>query len=350
MRLWIISDTHWGVHSTQQSKWLKVIEDYHNNFFIPLLQKEWKAGDRILHLGDVFDDRSRIDLSVHNACFDWFKTISDLGFQIDVIVGNHDVYRRGDNSIHSLKMIDRLPGLTIHTEPIIPEWNKNILLMPWVEHSRDEKAILKKYETIPYIFCHSELRGAKMNVKSTNYHDERDVVSVDDFRTSQVYSGHIHIRQKNKNFTFVGSPYHMDRNDSGDQKGIYLLDLVSGTEQFFPNNYSPQFVSRTVSTLEDLKGLDAVMSKDWVDLTITEAAINDKTTRKGLESLLEKATPTGVNYEKVKSELTETEIPDVEEFEPGADLLEVSMKYIRETINDDRAVEIVKRAFNNRKN
>jgi hypothetical protein len=32
------------------------------------------------------------------------------------------------------------------------------------------------------------------------------------------FSGHIHIRQVNKNFTFIGSLWQMDRNDYNDQK------------------------------------------------------------------------------------------------------------------------------------
>jgi len=350
MRLWIVSDTHWGVHSTQQARWLKVIKDWHENFFIPLLKAEWREGDRVLHLGDVFDDRSRIDVQIHNTCLDHFETLSRLGYPVDIIVGNHDVYRRGDNSIHSLRMIDRIPGVTIHTDPIVPEWNKDMLLMPWVEHTRDEQAILKKWAGIPHIFCHSELRGAKMNLKSGGFSDTREVVGVEDFKESLVYSGHIHIRQKIGNFTFVGAPYHMDRNDIGDQKGIYRIDLTTGAEDFFPNLYSPQFMTRHINSESDLIGLDDDMKNNWVDLTITESAIADKKTRKSLETLLESATPTGVNYERTKAELTETDIPELEAFEPGTDLLEVSINYIGEVIEDKRAQEIVKTAWSMIKN
>jgi hypothetical protein len=54
------------------------------------------------------------------------------------------------------------------------------------------------------------------------------------------FSGHIHIRQVNKNFTFIGSLWQMDRNDYNDQKGITVF-LSNDTIDFIPNTYSPIF-------------------------------------------------------------------------------------------------------------
>jgi hypothetical protein len=44
----------------------------------------------------------------------------------------------------------------------------------------------------------------------------------------------------------------MDRNDMGDQKGITVLDLVSGKINFEPNTYSPVFKKFQVVNEDDI--------------------------------------------------------------------------------------------------
>ena len=46
--------------------WLNIIEDYFFNFFIPLVKKEYKEGDVLYHLGDVFDNRQSINLAAQD--------------------------------------------------------------------------------------------------------------------------------------------------------------------------------------------------------------------------------------------------------------------------------------------
>ena len=69
---------------------------------------------------------------------------------------------------------------------------------------------------------------------------------------------------------FVGSVFQMDRNDYGDQKGIFVINVDDETEEFIPNNVSPVFKKVRVidedgvQTLENLKD-----SKDYIDIAIS---------------------------------------------------------------------------------
>ena len=45
-RIWMVSDSHLGCRSNSVL-WLKIIEDYFFEFFIPLLKKEYKKGDTL---------------------------------------------------------------------------------------------------------------------------------------------------------------------------------------------------------------------------------------------------------------------------------------------------------------
>jgi galactitol-specific phosphotransferase system IIB component len=117
--------------------------------------------------------------------------------------------------------------------------------------------------------------------------DKIDVEYFSNFR--KVYSGHIHIIQRAKNFTFCGSIFQMDRNDIGDQKGIFILDTDNGEEEFIPNKISPIFKKVKILKEEDVEKLDQLKkSKDWIDLIISNnLLISSRKIRRKIESILE---------------------------------------------------------------
>jgi DNA repair exonuclease SbcCD nuclease subunit len=177
--------------------------------------------------------------------------------------------------------------------------------MPWVEKRLD---MIKQLQSNSgdYLFCHSDLNGCRMHLNSVA-HRNADKIDVDEFsRFKHVFSGHIHIRQTNKNFTFIGSPYQMDRNDMGDQKGITILDLVSGKIDFVPNTYSPVFKKFTIKEESDIDEMDSLKdTKDYIDLTISNnLLVNNRKLRRKLEMLLTSGNFASVEYlnDIVKSE------------------------------------------------
>jgi hypothetical protein len=190
--------------------------------------------------------------------------------------------------------------------------------MPWVEKRLD---MIKEIQSNSgdYLFCHSDLNGCRMHLNSVA-HRNADKIDVDEFnRFKHVFSGHIHIRQNHKNFTFIGSPYQMDRNDMGDQKGITVLDLVTGKVNFEPNTYSPVFKKVQVTTEDDIDAIDSLKnSKDYIDLVISNnLLISNRKIRRKLETLLELGNFSSVEYlddivkgekEKKDKELTEEEL------------------------------------------
>ena len=125
-------------------------------------------------------------------------------------------------------------------------------MMPWIEDKKEQVEILKQHSGCDYLFCHSDLNGAKLHLTSVS-HRNSDKINVEEFSGyKHVYSGHIHLVQKNKNFTFVGSIHEMDRNDIDNQKGIFLLDTQKDTELFIPNTISPKFKKIYVTKEEDI--------------------------------------------------------------------------------------------------
>ena len=74
-RIWMVSDSHLGCRSNSVL-WLNIIEDYFFNFFIPLVKKEYKKGDVLYHLGDVFDNRQSINLAAQHLAIRVFEELA----------------------------------------------------------------------------------------------------------------------------------------------------------------------------------------------------------------------------------------------------------------------------------
>jgi hypothetical protein len=130
-------------------------------------------------------------------------------------------------------------------------------------------------------------------------HRNNDKIDINNFKSfRKVRSGHIHLVQTSNNFTFVGSIFQMDRNDKGDQKGIFVINTDDDTEEFFPNKISPVFRKFRVITEEDIDRLDEIKdTKDYIDIAISNnLLINNRKLRRKLEMMLEKGNFASVEY------------------------------------------------------
>jgi calcineurin-like phosphoesterase family protein len=78
-RIFLIGDTHIGLgYPNSVDKWFKVHQEYFGEFLIPLLKKEVKNGDIIIHLGDLFDNRNVVPINLLNYGMDIVEEISKI--------------------------------------------------------------------------------------------------------------------------------------------------------------------------------------------------------------------------------------------------------------------------------
>lgn len=270
-RIWMISDTHLGCRSNSVL-WLSIIEDYFFNFFIPLVKKEYREGDVLFHLGDVFDNRQSINLAAQHLGIRVFEELSTVFPEIHVIVGNHDIMKKNSNEITSVDCIKYVPNVTVHKEPkLLKIGNSKCLLMPWRKDSDHEKETLLEFkkQKPDYLFCHTETQGVQTSPNTKHLHEGGNDLNVfKDFK--KVYSGHIHYRQEKGNFVLVGNPYQMTRSDRGNTKGIYILDLDTNTHRFIPNDRSPMFIRYYINDLLDRRigELESEIEGNFVDIQI----------------------------------------------------------------------------------
>ena len=61
-RAFIITDTHLGVRNNS-NEWIDIHREFFFEWFIPLCRKNYRKGDCLVHLGDVFDSRQSLNLT-----------------------------------------------------------------------------------------------------------------------------------------------------------------------------------------------------------------------------------------------------------------------------------------------
>jgi DNA repair exonuclease SbcCD nuclease subunit len=243
----MISDIHFGAHVNSE-EWQENMKNYFYGFFIPKV-KELKAslkdGERMIlvNFGDTFNDRKAIDINVYNLAIDIFE---DVAKEIEtyIINGNHDLAKKTNEGNTSLRAIQYINNVHLITEPTILNINyegakhTKIIAIPYLgDHSQETNCLIENNKA-KYAFMHTDL--AKMRFDNGMLITEG--VNTDAFN-GVVYSGHIHKRQETKKCIYVGSPYHMDKKDIGNQKGLYLLNLKTNKHEFIENHYSPIYHS-----------------------------------------------------------------------------------------------------------
>lgn len=343
-KIYLVGDTHIGLgYPNNTDKWFKVHREYFNDFLLPLLKSKVRKGDIIVHLGDLFDNRNVIPINLMNYTLDIVEEIAKIA-PFHIIIGNHDLYSKSTGEINSVRPFKHIDNIFIYDKPTKIEFEGiSILMVPYIDNRKEQISIINNNKDCKYLFCHSDLNGAKLHMTSAG-HRNADKIDVEDFKTfRKVYSGHYHIVQRNQNFTFVGSIFQMDRNDYKDQKGIFIIDVENDEEEFIENNVSPVFRKYNVISETDVDGLDALRnSKDYIDLSISNnLLISNRKLRRKLEVLLENSGFSSVDYiddivTKVDESVDAT--PD-EEF--NEEKLDISIQldyadYIKEYINKQK--------------
>jgi hypothetical protein len=160
--------------------------------------------------------------------------------------------KKSSNDITSLNVLKHIPNVKIYYTPDVDVIDGKVCLFnPWVEDSEAEKELLSK-SNVDYIFGHLEINGSQVSNRSGVKINVAGGIKEDDFKSAQVYAGHIHIRQDNKNIHYLGNPYHKDRGDRDNVKGITVLDITTGKTRFIENTVSPRYLKENIYDILDM--------------------------------------------------------------------------------------------------
>lgn len=228
----LITDTHYGVRNAST-----VFFDYFKrsfDYFFDYLDENKIS--RVIHLGDLFDQRKSISVLALNRCRqDFLDRLEERGIETDIIVGNHDVYYKNTNGVNTLEEVipRRYNHVRVNTVPKLVEIDGvSIQLLPWIPESADEGIM----ETIrssraSILMGHLELAGFEMFRGSVSEHGmDRDVFS----RYDMVLSGHFHHKSSAGNIHYLGAFTEHTWADYNDPRGFHVLDLSNRSLEFIP--------------------------------------------------------------------------------------------------------------------
>lgn len=281
-KVFIWTDLHFGARSNS-TEWMDIMEEAHRDFIIPTIKKHFKPGDIIVNCGDVFDNRTSVNIKSLDLGIKIFEELGQIG-PVHIIAGNHDIYYKSNTEISSLDSLKYIPNINIYKDvSVIEHDNHKILMLPWRKDVKEEAETLQKYQkefNCQYAFMHGTFSLIKYNkYVDIDVEDGVNPKSADGY--IRVYTGHIHWSQQRGNINVVGSPYQITRGDSGNLKGLFVLDLETGKDTFYENTISPKFIQFKIDEIdkEQLMEIHKLSKNNFVDINIKEKLLSSSSSK-----------------------------------------------------------------------
>lgn len=233
MKVVILGDCHIGARNDNLA-----FMNYHMSFFEKQLFPFLKQNkiNKIIQLGDIFDRRKFVNFQILNEwksrVFDWLR---DNDIQMDIIIGNHDIYYRNTNKVNSpallLKDYDNITSYVDCTEVDIQ--GTNVLYVPWINDGNEKETmkVVKKTKA-SVAMGHFEFSGFEMD-KGHKHEGGMNAAAFKKFDT--VLSGHFHHKSDNGHIFYLGVPYQITWIDHDSPKGFHLWDPQTLDLEFIPN-------------------------------------------------------------------------------------------------------------------
>lgn len=205
-------------------------------------------------LGDVFEERGKIDVVVLNMLYREFLKFKKQNIKVITLVGNHDKVPLGD--FHSLEVFQDV--CTVCDEPTVYKFRgAKVLAIPFQAESKDTVKALKKFgRDVDMILMHTAVRGAKLDSGKT-WDEGIRLKHIP--KKPYVFMGHDHsFKQLRKRVWYVGSLLHVDWGDAGKEK--FFVEWNSKNKPVFHHTEGPVFkqfkvpeTTRLKKTLRSLK-------------------------------------------------------------------------------------------------
>lgn len=315
MKFLLIGDTHYGAKGNSQ-KFNRQL-----NEFMRWCSEEFTGKvDKVVQLGDWFDNRSKVQVDTLNFAIKGAKILKSTFGKENVITltGNHDLYYLDRLDVSSLEALSE--HITVINE-ITPM--DNCLLVPWIISGEMWDRVVDESENYDYCFAHFELNGFKVNDAYTMEHGYSPK-GLKKFDT--VVSGHYHSPQVKDNIMYAGTPLPITNNEANEDHGVYILDTETGDIEFYVYD-KVKVLSIPYTEIDSIKDLDPENTSVRIEFPDD---IEDETL---VETLLNQLKEMNFSDAKVKyrgskaKKLIEQDIGNVSEVE---NIDEVVIKYLSE--------------------
>jgi len=235
MKIALLGDTHFGARGDSQH-FHAFFEKFYSEIFFPYLKRN--NIQVVLQLGDIFDRRKYSNhYTLDEAKRYFFSQFEPNGVNLITLLGNHDLFYRESLSVSSSELfLTQFKNVEIIKQPTQIK-SLDISVIPWIcKENYDECVNFIKNDTSRICVGHFEISGFKMYENSilSEHGLSADLFS----KYENVYSGHYHHKSKRGNIEYIGTPYEMNWQDYGDQKGFHVFDLETREKEFIENPFS----------------------------------------------------------------------------------------------------------------
>jgi len=271
-RIFLLSDLHFGVRANSL-EWLTNQESFFRDFYIPFLRRNVRPGDVLFMLGDWFDSRQLIDISVLNVSVDIMLELAGI-LPVHIMAGNHDCAKKYETDVNSIVAFRYIPNVTVYERPTVATDGKTrILVLPWIGNKEDEENYVRA-NRFDYVFAHADISGFRYDNGKEIGSDAADFTKFKEIK--RLFSGHIHKRQERKNFVYIGSPYHTKRSDIGNTKAVYVFDPKANTFTATENTFSPVYQKVPLESMLELTLSEAVrlLDNNYTDVLVSDNHIH----------------------------------------------------------------------------
>ena len=237
MKYALITDTHFGARN-DSLVFSNFFQKFYKNIFFPTLKE--RNIKSVIHLGDVVERRKFINFKTLNSMKDiLFDPLDEMGGNIKIIIGNHDIYYKNTLSVNSMNELTKgMPHVTVYDEPCEVSLTNDhkVVFLPWIcdDNEKQTKELIEKTRT-KVAFGHLHIQGAEHIKGSISF----DGHSPSMFKAFQkVFSGHFHHPSETGNITYLGNPYEITWSDYNDPRGFHIYDTETMETEFIQNPYS----------------------------------------------------------------------------------------------------------------
>jgi len=274
LKILVLGDTHWGVRNDSEV-FIDYFLKFYNDVVFPYI-KDNKI-THIIQTGDLMDKRKGVNFKTLNTVSrDFLGKLEQLGCQLHVIPGNHDIYYRNSNEVNSItELFSWMPSVNVYNEPTSVDFEGcSIDFIPWINKNNSAESLgFMKESTSPICVGHFEIDGFEMYAGVEGHGGLRS-----DFFAGYetVLSGHYHHRSSKWNITYVGTPYEMTWTDYNDTKGFHVFDTKTRDLTFVENPYR-MFIKAFYSSEIDYEPFDfSELSGSIVKVIIQDKIDNAK--------------------------------------------------------------------------
>lgn len=258
MKYGVISDLHNHAHSL----FATVDPDGVNSRLRITLNETERAAEAVLAVGghvlvvagDIFHTRGVMDPEVLNPVRASFARITDMGIDVLMVPGNHDLKSRNttelSSAIQNLEQVGLVAGsVRVFNAPTT--YNKgdtHLLMLPWRETNEEVIADLTAFSTTKIdptqfdVFVHRGIDGVLNGTPDTGF--SASLLAKFGFR--RVFAGHYHNHMDFGNGVFsVGATAHHNWGDIGTRAGFLIVDTdpAAGWKGVtFNDTLAPKFV------------------------------------------------------------------------------------------------------------